>query len=111
MNHKIIRLSVMLAATALVAGCSDAPSEKDIATLLQAETEKLSKMMVSIGGDALKSMTPTIHNVKINRCNKVRDEVYTCNIDVDSTAPIIGRSVENTELTLAKTSDGWMPAR
>ncbi len=111
MNNRAIRISLLAAATALIAACSGAPSENDIETLLQSETAKLSKMMESIGGEAAKSMTPVIHHIKINSCDKVRDEVYTCNIDIDATAPIVGRSVENTEITLAKTSDGWVPAR
>lgn len=111
MNHRAIRMSLVVAATILITACSGAPSENDLEALLQAETAKLSKMMASIGGDAAKSMTPVIHDVKINKCKKVRDDVYTCNVDVDATAPIVGRNVDNTDLTVAKTSDGWVPVR
>lgn len=102
----------LIASTLLLAACSSGPSESDIKSLLESEVKQLSDALGQMGGADMSDMLKVdIHSVKIHSCEVVRDDVYNCDIEVDATAPVVGRSTDRSQITLAKSDDGWVQAR
>lgn len=109
---KAIYGALLLASTVLLSACSGGPSENDIKALLEAELDKMSAMVSELGGDSMSDMLKVeIHNVTIHSCEEERNDVYRCDVEVDATAPVIGRSVERSEILLAKSDNGWIQAQ
>lgn len=108
---KVIYGALLLASTVLLSACSSGPSENDIKALLEAQMDKMSAMVSDLGGDSMSGMLKVeIHNVTIHSCEEERTDVYRCDVEVDATAPVIGRSVERSEILLAKSDGGWIQA-
>lgn len=102
----------LLASTLLLSACSNGPSESDIEALLETELEKMSALVSELGGDSMSDMLKVeVHNVTIHSCEEERDDVFRCDVEVDATAPVIGRSVERSEILLAKSDSGWIQAQ
>ncbi len=109
---KTICGTLLLTSTLLLAACSSGPSESDIKALLEAELDKMSSMVSEIGGESMSDMLKVeIHDVIIHGCEEERSDVYRCDVEVDATAPVLGRSVERSEILLAKSDNGWIQAR
>ncbi|SDU30461.1 hypothetical protein [Halopseudomonas salegens] len=109
---KKVIYGALLASTVLLSACSSGPSESDIKALLEAEMEKMSAMIGELGGDSMSDMLEVeIHKVTIHSCEEERSDVYRCDVEVDATAPVTGRSVERAEIVLAKSDDGWIQAQ
>lgn len=90
----------------LLTACSKGPSDSEVKAVLQAEVDKLANLTSFAGLD----MKVELHKVTVHGCEEARTDVYRCDVEVDSTAPIVGRSVERTNIMLAKTGAGWIPA-
>lgn len=111
MTKKTRHLLIAAAAIALSA-CSGAPSESDIKAMMEAELEQTSTMLKGIAGNGMAdAMRTDIHDVTLHGCDEIRDEVYRCDVEVDVTAPLVGRNVQRSNITLAKTDAGWTATR
>ncbi|TVP91925.1 MAG: hypothetical protein EA348_02980 [Pseudomonadaceae bacterium] len=109
---KTIYVPMLLAATLLLAACSSGPSESDIQALLESEINKMSAAMGELGGDEMSDMLKVdIHSVKIHSCEEERTDVYLCDVEIDATSPLGGRSTERSMIMLAKSDDGWIQAQ
>lgn len=104
-NLRIIApLMLVLTATTLLAGCSREPSENDIKTAYTNEVELTNNLARKFGGDAL---TIKVNDLKKLSCKETSTEGrYLCQVDIDSTLPLIGKHQQKTELTLAKDDVG-----
>ena len=104
--------ALLIASTLVISACSSGPSESDIKALLESEVDKMTAMVGELGGSSMSEMLKVdIHKVTIHRCEEERSDVYRCDVEVDATAPITGRSVERSEIVLAKSDNGWIQAR
>lgn len=96
---KAIYGAFLLCSSLLLSACSSGPSEDDVKTLLEAQMNQMSGMLGEIGGENMSSMLKVnIHAVTIHSCEEQRTNVYLCDVDVDATTPITGRSVQRSEV-------------
>jgi len=96
----IAPLILVLTATTFLAGCSREPSENDIKTAYTNEVEQTNTLTRKFGGE---SLVIKVNDLKKLSCKETRTKGhYQCQVDIDSTLPIIGKHQQKTELTLAK---------
>lgn len=106
---KAIYGALLLGSTLLLSACSSGPSERDVKALIEAQLEQMSAMLGEMGGESMSGMLKVeIHDVTLHGCEEERTDVYRCDVEVDATAPLVGRSVERSEILLAKSKDGWI---
>ncbi len=97
-------LILVLATTVLLTGCSREPSESDIKTAYTNEVEHTNNLTRKFGGEA---MTIKVNDLKKLSCKETsRKDHYQCQVDIDSTLPLIGKHQQKTALTLAKGDTG-----
>lgn len=114
-NLSVAPLILVLTATALLAGCSREPSATDIKTAYGNEIEQTNALTRKFGGEALTIKLNDLKKISCKESTKTKDQ-YLCEVDIDSTLPIIGQHQQKTTLTLAKeeTSNGkkdWVVLR
>ncbi|MFO7326642.1 MAG: hypothetical protein DIU62_013105 [Pseudomonadota bacterium] len=105
-----------LAAASVLAlsACSAEPSERDIrkafdASLKQA-TQDAAEAAAGFGlsADDMKEMMPELHGVKKIGCRAVEGtEGYICDVEIDMTAPMVGRQKDTGSVRLVKSSGSW----
>jgi len=100
-----VPLILVLTATTLLVGCSREPSESDIKTAYGNEIDQTNALTRKFGGEALA--------IKLNDLKKIsckespnNKEQYQCEVDIDSTLPMIGKHQQKTELSLGKGDTG-----
>jgi uncharacterized lipoprotein YajG len=107
-------LSLMIAATFLLAGCTREPSENNIKEAYIHEVEQTNNLTRKFGGDQLA--------IKVNELKKISckesslKDHFDCAVDIDTTLPLIGRHEQKTSLTLVKGDlgngqQGWIVVR
>lgn len=111
-------LTGLLSALLLFAvGCSGEPSEKDIRAALDKDAAKHSQALnqtAQVFGGAGKALTDMIgtmeiHGVKKIGCVEAKDAPgFVCDVEIDMTVPLTGRSKEMTSARFVKSPDGWI---
>jgi hypothetical protein len=108
-------MSLILAASALLVGCSGAPSERDVRSAYELEVDQANAMTRKFGGEGL---TIKVNDVKSHDCKAARlnKDHYVCQVELDTTLPIVGHQHQTTTLTLSKGdtgngSTGWIILR
>src|SRR5690606_32388962 len=86
----------------LLPACSKGPSDSEVKAVLQAEVDKPANL-TSLAG---LGMRVELRKVTVHGCEQARTAVQRCDVEVESTAPVAGRSVEPTNIMLAKTEAG-----
>ena len=117
MNTKSMPCALLAAVLLAVAGCAMEPSDADIRAALEKDIAKSAESIDSAGkifGGAGKALTdaigkPELHGVKKIGCTEAKDaRGFVCDIEVDMTAPLAGRSKETTTARFVKGPEGWM---
>ncbi len=55
-----------------------------------------------------KRIAPTIHSAKKLTCSAAENKVYTCDVEVDVSEPMLNtRQKSTTSLRMVRASDGW----
>jgi hypothetical protein len=102
-RHKrspLVISSVVLAVA--LGGCSGEPSSGDIEKAMKADIEKANEMFPG-------EMKAELHSVKKVSCVEAkRSAGYNCDVEIDVTAPILGRQKDVGQIRLVKGSDGWV---
>jgi len=98
----------------ILTGCSSEPSGSDIEKAIQtsvgqaqqmANSSQEGKMLTEAFGST------TIHAVKKLGCVQAQGQPgYRCDIELDATAPLVGRTKTTSTIRLVKGSDGWVIA-
>ncbi len=108
-------LLLILTVTLLLVGCSREPSESDIKTAYSHEIEQTNALTRKFGGE---SLTIKLNDLKKISCKQSpqNKEQFQCDVDIDSTLPMIGKHQQKTALTLAKGDigngqQGWVVLR
>lgn len=102
-------LSTLLLALTL-AGCSGEPSSGDIEKAVKADVEKVNQQMKD--NPFTRSMTTEVHAVKKISCVEAKESAgYNCDVEIDVTAPLVGRSKNVGQIRLVKGSDGWVATK
>ena len=91
-------------ASVILVACSRAPSSSDIETAYRAEVEPVNAMSRKVSGEAL---IIQVNSVEKKSCEKIDPEHYLCQVEIDSTLPLVGQRKTTTELKLAKPDGQW----
>lgn len=101
----IAPLILILAATTLLAGCSREPSESDIKTAYGNEIDQTNALTRKFGGEALAIKLNDLKKISCKESANNKDH-YQCEVDINSTLPMIGEHQQKTTLSLAKGDTG-----
>ena len=97
-------ISSLLLALAL-AGCSGEPSSGDIEKVVKADVEKVNEQVPE-------SMKTEVHAVKKISCVEAKESAgYNCDVEIDVTAPLVGRNKSVGQIRMVKGSDGWVASK
>jgi hypothetical protein len=106
MSH--IRFATLIPSLLLVlalAGCSGEPSSGDIEKVVKADVEKVNRQVPE-------SMKTEVHAVKKISCVEAKESAgYNCDVEIDVTAPMVGRNKSVGQIRMVKGSDGWVATR
>jgi hypothetical protein len=95
--------SFLLALT--LAGCSGEPSSGDIEKVVKADVEKVNQQVPE-------SMKTEVHAVKKISCVEAKESAgYNCDVEIDVTAPLVGRNKSVGQIRMVKGSDGWVVSK
>jgi hypothetical protein len=115
MNALLTRL--LCALLLFTVGCSGEPSEKDIRAALDKDAAKQSQALnqtAQMFGGAGKTLTDMIgtmeiHAVKKIGCVEAKDAPgFVCDVEIDMTVPLAGRTKDMTSARFVKSPDGWV---
>ncbi len=97
-------LTILLAGV-LLTGCSGAPSQGDIKNAYQDEVDQANNLTRKFGGEGF---TIKVNDVKKIDCKPSthNKEHYICQVELDTTLPIVGHQHQTTTLTLTKGDTG-----
>ena len=114
---KFMLTGALLAVSLLTVGCSGEPSEADIRAAFEKDVAKTAQSLDQAGkmfGGVGKSFTDSLgktelHAVKKIGCAEAKEAPgFVCDVEVDMTVPIAGRSKEMTTVRFVKGPDGWV---
>lgn len=90
-------------------GCSSGPSESDIRSAFDAQIDEAARAAEGFAGKGAADLFKVeIHSVEKLGCNASGDGAYLCDVKVDSTAPVVGRTSQSSTVRLRQTGDGWV---
>jgi len=90
-------------------GCSSGPSESDIRAAFEAQIDEAARAAEGFAGKGTADRFKVeIHSVEKLGCNASGDGAYLCDVKVDATAPLMGRTSQASTVRLRKTGDGWV---
>lgn len=95
----------------LLSACSGGePSEKDIQAVIKAGYDRSAESARTMSGGVLPdSMLPQFFGAKKIGCAEAQGSVgYNCDIEIDASKPIVGRSQEMVNLRFVKSDNGWI---
>ncbi len=92
----------------LLTACSGEPSSGDIEKVLQSGFAQFNTQMAAFAGRGAKV---EVHSIKKLGCKADGANAYVCDVEVDVTNPMTGRSKTVAPLRLVKGSDGWVQSR
>lgn len=102
-----MRIALVLAGTVLLSACSGEPSESDLQRAVEGQYNTFNASTRSMGVTAAASQF-TVHGVKKVGCKKgATPKEYACDVEVDVTVPLIGRSKSVKNLRLQDKGDAW----
>jgi len=106
-----VRLCALIPASLFIAGCSGEPSEADILALYEAEVVRANEQMINLGGEQAANLLgkSELHSVTRLAC-KEADQAngYYCDVEVDMSVPLIGRTKQIRTQRFVKSDDGWV---
>jgi hypothetical protein len=103
-----MRVTLLLILTLLMCtGCSTEPSEADLVKATHIQYDDFNSYTQKLMGRVAPESQFTVHSVKKINCKLTEPNGYSCDVEVDITAPGIGRykSVKNIQLTAVES--GW----
>jgi hypothetical protein len=114
---KMMPIAALCILVLLAAGCSGAPSETDIKAAFEKDMAKTAQSIDEAGkmfGGMGKSLTDSLgkmelHAVKKIGCTEAKDAPgFVCDVEIDMTVPIAGRSKEMATARFVNGPDGWI---
>lgn len=74
-------------------------------------TQTNSMLKGMVGSDMASDMQAKIHEVTLHGCDEIRDATYRCDVEVDLSMPMAGRTTTRSSMTLTQTEAGWAATR
>lgn len=106
---KIFIISIV---TATLAGCNSEPSESDIQKAIQTKLDdanaRASKMMdrYGVNTDGMLTKLNSIRKISCDESNSSKQ--YSCKVELDITAPLVGRNKSVTTVSVINDSGKWL---
>ena len=110
-NTIAVRLSVPVFVSVLIAGCSGEPSEADIRAVYEAEIAKTNEQMINLGGEQAANLLgkSELHSITKLACKEAdQTSGYNCDVEVDMSVPLLGRSTQMRTRRFVKSDNGWV---
>lgn len=107
-----IRLFSVIAGV-VISACGGEPTESDLQLAFQTSVGKAQAMAYALtvprGLPKLGSLAETkLHDVRKLDCQRAKDVAgYVCDVEVDVTAPLIGRTTQIGTVRMVRGTDGW----
>lgn len=101
-------------------GCSGEPSDKDLRAALERDAAKHSQALnqtAGIFGGHGQTLLGMIGTVEIHAVRKIgcveagQVPGFVCDVEVDMTVPVVGRTKDMTQARFVKGPDGWVMVR
>jgi hypothetical protein len=112
MKHSIaVRLCALAPVSLLIAGCSGEPSEADIRAVYEAEIAKTNEQMINLGGEQAANLLgkSELHSITKLACKEAdQTSGYNCDVEVDMSVPLLGRSTQMRTRRFVKSDKGWV---
>lgn len=107
--NKIWGAVLVIGCATLLTGCKSEPSESDIQSAIQQNVDQSNQQAKSIGGKALTdNMLMKVNNIKKLACQDAQsDGSYKCKVEMEVTAPFVGKRQTTGELTFIESDSGW----
>ncbi|GAA0779910.1 hypothetical protein GCM10009108_18910 [Castellaniella ginsengisoli] len=106
-HMKLLPFSI-LPALLLLAACSSEPSQADLQAAVQKAVDRQNESMQSMVGGVLDMPKFALNGVEKLSCTSSRDKPgYVCDIRLDITRPLVGRTVDQATARFIKTDQGW----
>lgn len=113
LNQSVKKWAAILASSSavfLLFACSSEPSESEIQAVIKAGYDRSAENARTMSGGVLPdSMLPQFFGAKKIGCAAAQGSAgYNCDIEIDASKPIVGRSQEMVKLRLVKGDNGWV---
>lgn len=101
---KLTKLLLLTFSICFLAACSDGPSESDIESVMQKNFDDFSKLVPAGLGQNMKF---EIHEVISHGCEVKSENIYVCDVEIDMSAPMVGRKKDRSKVDFTKKDDKW----
>lgn len=104
-----ISISATILFSAALAGCSGEPSSSEIEKAIKSSVEQSNQQAKEIGGSMMSDdMLTVIYEAKKVGCASAEGATgFNCDVELDVSAPFVGRSKKVTTIRFVKSSEGW----
>lgn len=105
-RRSAMRATLLTGIAALAGGCSGEPSAQDIREALQQQASAAQQQAGRVLGGAF---GVEIHDVKKLGCESTSQKnAGQCDVEIESTVPIVGRTKQAGRIRLVDGDDGWI---
>ena len=104
------KIKMFLCAVTFIAGCSanSGPSNAEVEDAVRANFNTYNEQVKAMEGGMFGNVEVAVHGVKSLGCKSaISANGYTCDVEVDATVPMAGRSKGVSEIHLVKAASGW----
>ena len=112
MKHTIaVQLCALVPVSLFIAGCSGEPSEADIRAVYEAEIARSNEQMINLGGEQAANLLgkSELHSITKLACKEAdQTSGYNCDVEVDMSVPLLGRSTQMRTRRFVKSDNGWV---
>lgn len=95
-------------------GCSGEPSSSDVDRAVKATVDAENQQMKKLYGGKLvtNSMLTKVNEVKKIGCSTAQGSSgFNCDVEMDVSAPLVGKQKRIVQMRFVKSSDGWQVTR
>jgi len=105
-HRSALRAALFTGVAILAGGCAGEPSAEDIREALQRQASAAQQQAGRVVGGAF---GVEIHDVKKLGCESTSQKnAWQCDVEIESTVPIVGRTKQAGRIRLVDGDDGWI---
>ncbi len=101
---KLTKILLLTFSICFLAACSDGPSESDIESVMQKNFDDFSELVPAGLG---KNMKFEVHEITSYGCEKAPDNIYVCDVEIDMSAPMVGRRKDRSKVEFIQKNGNW----
>lgn len=106
---RILSISATILFCAALVGCSGEPSSSEIENAIKASVEQSNQQAKQIGGSMVSDdMLTVVYEAKKVGCAAAEGATgFNCDVELDVSAPFVGRAKKVATIRFVKGSEGW----